>query len=139
MSRLAARAAAAVVAIALGVPLGACSAGQTTIGSASVAGCAQALPTAVDAVHQARARLLGVHRVPADRLPARIRQGLPPGDDRTVCAVAFRGTFAAGQVTGARPGASGIIAVVLVDARHLQVLGAYVGDRLPHGLAGHLV
>lgn len=116
-----------------------CDAGTATVSNGSVAGCAKALPTAVAAVHEPRARLLGVHRVPADRLPARVRAALPPEDDRLVCAVAFRGHFDAGQVSGARPAATGPIAVVLVDAARLKVVASYVGDRLPRGLAGHLV
>jgi hypothetical protein len=116
----------------------ACSA-STGLTNNTVAGCVRSLPVATAAIHDDHAKLLGVHRVSADRLPARVKAGLPREDDTTVCAIAFRGTFAAGQVTDARAGATGTYAVVLVDARRLTVVGSFVGSKLPKGLKGHLI
>lgn len=111
------------------------------LSNGAITGCFKALPAAKTAVHDKGARLLGVHRLSADQVPQRLKalQTVPGENDTTVCAVAFKGTFAAGQVTGARPGAAGPYAVVLVDAKKLVVLLSYVGAQLPKALRGRFV
>ena len=118
-----------------------CGAPHVGISNGSISACYRALPAARSAVHDPKARLVGVHRVPADHIPPRLRSitSLPHELDVAVCAVAFRGTFAAGQVTGARPGASGKYAVVIITTKHLKILASYVGDRLPRSFRGKLV
>lgn len=128
----------AVVAATCG--LAGCGVPHPAMSNGAVTGCYRALPEARTAVHLAGARLLGVHRLSADEVPARVRT-LPAvaGDpDTVVCAVAFQGQFVAGQVTGARPTVNGRYAVVLIDAKRLQVLTSYVGDQLPRALRGRL-
>ena len=125
--------------VAVAVAAAGCSAGNGVFSRGSVTGCFRALPAAESALHDPKARLLGVHLVPADRLPGQVRSVVPPEDDAAVCAVAFSGVFAAGQVTGAAAKATGRYAVVLVDVRHPKVVGSFVGDRLPKGLRGHLI
>ena len=133
MRRLVAGAATAAVALVTA----ACTTGGFTRGS--VTGCFRTLPTAESALHATKARLLGVHLVPADHLPRQVRPLVPPEDDAAVCAVAYSGSFSAGQVIGAQPEASGRYAVVLVDARHPHVVASYVSAELPKGLRGHLI
>ena len=55
-------------------------------------------------------------------------------DDTSVCTVAFKGTFAPGQVDLAPPDEQGRYALVLVTSRHLQVLASAVLDQLPQSL-----
>jgi hypothetical protein len=112
-----------------------------TLSNGSVSACYRAIPTASAALHEPKAKLLGVHRIPADRVLAR----LPPADravadqDTTVCAVAWKGTFPAGQVDLAKPGTSGDYAIVLVTSRHLKVLASYVLPSIPQRLRGRFV
>jgi hypothetical protein len=51
-----------------------------------------------------------------------------------VCAIAFKGSFAPGEVDLAPPGSKGRYAVVLVTSRHLRLLASAVLDRLPASL-----
>ncbi|MGI8751538.1 MAG: hypothetical protein ACR2MN_04365 [Acidimicrobiales bacterium] len=138
-----ARVAAATVAVLVAGTVGTgCSRPPVpTLSNGSVSACYRAIPTASGALHQPKAKLLGVHRIPADKVVAR----LPPADrasadqDTTVCAVAWKGTFAAGQVTKANPGTSGGYAIVLVTSRHLTVLASYVLQSIPKRLRGRFV
>jgi hypothetical protein len=122
--------------------LGACAGPHLGLSNGSVSACFRALPTATAAIHDGSAHLVGVHRVPADRVRAHL-----PGDrrselgdnDTTVCAVVFKGDFRAGQVSLARPTASGHYAIVLVDSHNLHLVAAVVLDRLPAGLGRRLV
>ncbi|MCU4186942.1 hypothetical protein K6U06_21430 [Acidiferrimicrobium sp. IK] len=124
--------------LAASVAAAGCGVAHPGITNGAVSGCFKALPAARAAVHDPGAHLLGVHRLPADAVPARLKsQPSTPGEiDTTVCAVAFKGPFSAGQVAGAAPGAYGRYAVVLVNATKLTVLRSYVGDRLPRNLKG---
>ncbi|MDQ6838488.1 MAG: hypothetical protein M3137_09205 [Actinomycetota bacterium] len=112
-----------------------------TMSNGSVSACYRAIPTASGALHAPKAKLLGVHRIPADKVSAR----LPPADratadqDTTVCAVAWKGTFADGQVDRAQSGTSGSYAIVLVTSAHLKVLTSYVLDSIPKRLQGRFV
>jgi hypothetical protein len=106
----------------------------------SVSACYRAIPVAHDAVRDPRAQLLGVHRVPADQVAGH----LPPDQrstvekDTTVCAVAFKGPFAAGQVMQAPPADQGEYAIVLVTSRKLELVHSYVLATLPKRFRGRL-
>jgi hypothetical protein len=126
---------AAVVAVAL---VGGCGAPHPGLSNGSVSACYRAIPTAKAALHEPQATFIGVHRVSADRvmdrLPPAARDLLQGDNDTTVCAVAFKGTFVPGQVTGAPTGQQGRYAIVLVTSRHLQVLASAVLESLPPSL-----
>ena len=125
---------------ALAAVLPACGLSRPGITNGAVTACFKSRPAARAAVHDTKAHLIGVHRLTADELPARLRAPHVPAEaDATVCAVAFRGSFRAGQVTGAPGGATGRYAVVLVSEKHLDVVGSYVGDQLPRSLKGRIV
>ncbi|MDQ6785111.1 MAG: hypothetical protein M3063_17095 [Actinomycetota bacterium] len=137
------RVVAATVAVTVAGTVGsACSRPSVpTMSNGSVSACYRAIPTASGALHEPKAKLLGVHRVPADEVIAR----LPPADrgsidqDTTVCSLAWKGTFAAGQVDLAKPGTAGSYAVVLVTSRHLKVLATFVLHSIPKRLQGRFV
>lgn len=115
--------------------------GLPTLSNGSVSACYRAIPAASAAVHDPKARLLGVHRIPADAVVAR----LPRADrtsvdqDTTVCAVAWKGDFMAGQVTDAQSGISGNYAIVLVTSRGLKVVASFVLNQIPKRLRGRFV
>ncbi len=142
-ARVRARLVAATVAVLVAGTVGtACSRPRVpTMSNGSVSACYRAIPTASGALHEPKAKLLGVHRIAADNVAAR----LPPADrasadqDTTVCAVAWQGTFADGQVSKAKPGDSGNYAIVLVTSRHLDVLVSYVLQSIPKRLRGRFV
>lgn len=142
-ARMRARVAATAVAVLVAGTVGtACSRPPVpTMSNGSVSACYRAIPTASAALNEPKAKLLGVHRIAADKVAAR----LPPADrasadqDTTVCAVAWQGTFADGQVAKAKPGVSGNYAIVLVTSRHLQVLASYVLQSIPQRLRGRFV
>jgi hypothetical protein len=125
----------AVAGLAVAVPLVAgCSAAHPSLslGSGAVSDCFRALPTAKAAVHENAARLVGVQRVPADVIEKRTTATTVAGDaDTEVCAFAFQGAFAAGQVTEAPPTETGTYAVVLVTSRHLVLIRSFVATKLP--------
>jgi hypothetical protein len=127
--------AAAVVAAAL---FGSCGAPRPGLSNGSVSACYRAIPTAKAAVNDPHAMFIGVHRVSADQVQGRlppVARTLLEGDvDTTVCAIAFKGTFNPGQVTGAPPTQQGSYAIVLVTSRHLQILAAVVLAHLPRSL-----
>ena len=116
----------------------ACDAARPGISNGSVTVCYRAIPKAREALHAPDARLVGVHRLSVDEVSNRLRPELAANlsvdDDASVCAVAFEGTFAAGQVDMAPVGQSGHYAVVLVSSHNLQLLASVVVDRLPSGL-----
>jgi hypothetical protein len=118
--------------------LGACGTPHPGLSNGSVSVCYRAIPTAKAALHEPDATFIGVHRVSADqvqgRLPPPARDILQGDNDATVCAVAFKGTFAPGQVTGAPPSQQGRYAIVLVTSRHLHVLVSAVLESLPRSL-----
>ena len=118
-----------------------CGVAHPGITNGAITGCFQSLPPARAALHDTSAHLIGVHRLAADQIPARLRSqpSLPGELDTTVCAVAFKGPFMAGQVTGAQPGEAGEYAVVLVNATRRTVVASYVGDHLPHNLKGRTI
>jgi hypothetical protein len=129
------RATAAVAAILAAALLSACGGATVSLSlkPGTVSACYRALPVARLALHDTSAVLQGVHRMPVDRLARTMPEiTLPTGDDDTeVCAFAFKGTFVAGQVTGAPPQSQGRFAVVVVDSKRLDLLVSYVGTYLP--------
>lgn len=128
-----------------GLVIAVASAGCNTsvVSNQSVSVCYRAIPVGRAAVHDPRAVLLGVHRVPADRvrphLPASARVELGPNDSTAVCAMAFKGSFAAGQVDLAPGGEQGSYALVIVTAKNLKLLAAAVFTRPPRGFGGRVV
>jgi hypothetical protein len=135
--------AAAVVALAV---VGATSSGCATsahpgLSSPETNACYRAIPPARAAVHDAHVTITGVHRLDVDDLHRRLPSAAvdPAPTDTALCAVALKGSFDAGQVDLAPPGAAGHYAVVLVTYSRLQVLGSVVLDRLPRWFGGHTV
>lgn len=127
------------VAIVLSVVAAACGTARTpAVSNGSVSACYRAIPAGRQAIHDPHATLIGVHRVPADRvrahLPPPARTRLAGENDTTVCALAFKGKFLPGQVDLAPPEESGDYAVVLVSSRSLRLIGSAVLDRLPRAL-----
>jgi hypothetical protein len=132
------------VVIALAATLAAaCGTPRPGLSNNSVSACYRAIPTAKAAVHEPHATFIGVHRVSADsvkgRLPPMARTVLEGDNDATVCAVAFKGTFAPGQVTGAPPNQQGKYAIVLVTSRHLHLLVSVVLEHLPRSLGKRII
>jgi hypothetical protein len=123
--------------------LGGCGTPRPGLSNGSVSVCYRAIPTAKAAVHEPGATFIGVHRVSADsvqgRLPPAARTVLAGDNDSTVCAVAFRGTFAPGQVTGAPPTQQGRYAIVLLTSRHLHLLVSVVLQHLPRSLGKRIL
>lgn len=110
------------------------------ISNGSVTVCYRAIPVGRTAIHDAGAKLVGIHRVSADHVRSRLPSGeqttVALADDTTVCAMAFKGTFAAGQVDGAAPTEHGSYAIVLVTSNSLHLVKAFVVAKLPTSLGG---
>ena len=110
------------------------------ISNGSVSVCYRAIPDARTAIHDDKAKLIGVHRVPVDavrsHLPAAAQFELAADDDTSVCAMAFKGAFKAGQVDLAPQGQSGDYALVLVSSKKLQLVASVVLVHLPHAFGG---
>lgn len=121
-----------------------CSAAPTPgLSNGSVSACYRAIPTARQAIHDPRATFIGVHRVAADRvkshLPPSSQSRLSGDNDTTVCAIAFHGKFAAGQVDLAPPRDAGTYAVVLVSSKKLKLIDSAVLNHLPRFLGRRFV
>jgi hypothetical protein len=131
----------AVLATAAG--LASCGAPHPGVSNGSVSVCYRAIPSARSALHTSRATLIGVHRIPTDQvrshLPAAAQAELAAESDTVVCALSFKGTFAAGQVELAPPTQQGSYAVVLVSSRHLHLVAAVVLTQLPSSLGRRTV
>ena len=137
----------AVAGLLLASTAAACSSTPTPgLSNGSVSACYRAIPTARKAIHDSHATLIGVHRIPADK----VRSHLPPSEqhqldqlagdnDTTVCAVAFHGKFVAGQVELAPPDEFGAYAIVLVSSKKLKLIDSAVLDHLPRALGGRFV
>jgi hypothetical protein len=115
-----------------------CSSARPGLSNGSVTICYRAIPEARSALHTDQATLVGVHRTTADavvdRLPADAPRPLAGESDTSVCVLAFKGTFAAGQVDRAPAGQSGRYAVIVVSSHHLDLLASMVLEKLPSGL-----
>jgi hypothetical protein len=113
------------------------------LSNGSVSACYRAIPTARHAIHDSRATFIGVHRVAADRvgshLPPSAQSRLSGDNDTTVCAIAFHGKFAPGQVDLAPPGDAGSYAVVLVSSKKLKLIDSAVLNHLPRFLGRRFV
>jgi hypothetical protein len=120
-----------------------CGAPRPGISNGSVSACYRAIPVAKAAVRDSHATMIGVHSLPADKL----RSHLPPSaqaelasyDDTQLCAVAFKGDFASGQVDLSPSGEQGSYAVVLVSSRDSRLIGSAVLTHLPRSLGKRTV
>jgi hypothetical protein len=134
------RLALAAAMVAAAVLAGACGGPTPVVGNGSVSACYRAIPVGRTALHDPKARLIGVHHVPLDyvrsRLPAYARTELARENDTGVCVMAFQGSFAPGQVTLAPSGQHGPYAVVVVSSRKLRLVAAVVLGHLPHAFGG---
>jgi hypothetical protein len=125
---------------AVALALAAALVGTPGCSRSSVSVCYRAIPVGRSAVHDAKATLVGVHRVPADRvrphLPPAAQQELTAENDTAVCAMEFKGHFAPGQVDLAPAGESGNYALILVTSKQLQLLASAVLHNPPKGFGG---
>lgn len=137
-ARLPAGTAVALAAALVSAGVTGCGVAYPRLSNHSVSDCWQAVPVAHAAVHDSRATVIGVHRVPVDsvvgELSSSARATLVGDNDTAVCAVALHGDFASGQVSLATAGESGHYAIVLVSARRLRVLASVVVNDLPNAL-----
>lgn len=115
-----------------------CGSAAPGFSNGSVSACYRAIPTGRQAIHDSKAALIGVHRIPADkvreRLPLQEQHQLAADNDTTVCAVAFKGNFSPGQVDLAPREESGSYAIVLVTSKKLRLIDSVVLDHLPPSL-----
>ena len=130
----------AALAVAAGTVLAACGPATPGVSNGSVSVCYRAIPVGSGAIHDRHARLIGVHRIPVDavrsHLPSWARAQLAAENDTAVCAMAFQGRFAPGQVDMAETSTGGDYALVLVSSRKLQLVGAVVLKSLPRAFGG---
>jgi len=123
--------AAAAVAAVVTIGAVACGGARNTLGT-SASPCFRALPLAQTAVHD-QGRLVGVRRVNASTLKARLKnnaklQALP---NQELCVFAFRGNYAPGKVDGASNTKPGHYAIIAVTSKHPLVVAVAVVDTLP--------
>jgi hypothetical protein len=120
-----------------------CGAPRPGVSNGSVSACYRAIPTAKAAVHDSHATMIGVHRVAADKLrshlPIPAQAELASEDDSELCAVAFKGNFASGQVDLAPSSEQGPYAVVLVSSHNSRLVGSAVLAHLPRSLGKRTV
>ncbi len=113
------------------------------VSNGSVDVCFRALPVGRAAIHDRTAKLIGVHRVPADKvrshLPPSAQNELTAENDTSVCAMAFRDSFRAGQVDAAPRNQAGRYALVLVSSKKLHLIVSVVLDHLPRAFGGRTV
>jgi hypothetical protein len=124
--------------LALVLVVAACGSPRSFLSNSSVSACYRAIPTARAAVRSSHATLIGVHRVPADRVQGQLSSSaqttLSGDQDTSVCTLAFKGAFAPGQVEMAPSNEQGRYALVLVTSRDLRVVASVVLDQLPPSL-----
>jgi hypothetical protein len=129
---------AAVIAALVAAGITSCGAPRPGISNGSVTACYRAIPKARAAVHDSKATLISVHRMPADRvkrhLPPAAQAQLRGDNDTSVCAIAFKGNFLPGQVDLAPPDERGKYALLLIGTHHLQLLTGAVLNKLPSDL-----
>ncbi len=134
------RALTAMVVLVASIGLAGCGAATPGVSNGSVSACYRAIPVGRNALHDPSAKLIGVHRIPVDavrsHLPAPARAELAAENDTAVCTMAFRGTFAPGQVELAPGGQQGDYALVLVSSRRLHLVATIVLKQLPHAFGG---
>ncbi len=87
--------------------------------------------------------MIGVHACrptsSASHLPPSAQAELASDDDTQVCAVAFKGNFASGQVDLAPSSEQGPYAVVLVSSRNSRLVASAVLTHLPPSLGKRTV
>jgi hypothetical protein len=108
-----------------------CAGGRISLGTAA-GSCYRALPPAETAIHN-KGRLVGVRRVSADTLRARLPHDttLATLPDQELCVFAFNGTYPPGVVAGAHNAELGHYAIIAVSTKNPAVVGAFVVDQLP--------
>ncbi len=129
----------AFLALTATIALPACS-HAPGVSNGSVEVCYRAIPVARSALGGTSAQLVGVHRVALDqvrdRLPVSAQSELAAENDTTVCALAWKGRFASGQVQMAPTDQTGPYAIVLVSSHRLHLVGAVVLQQLPKAFGG---
>jgi hypothetical protein len=133
-----------VIAAATGAALlGACRAPHPGVSNGSVSACYRAIPTARAATRDKGATLIGVHRIPVDRvvgkLPPSAQTVMSSDNDHTVCVVSLKGTFGPGQVQLAPSDEQGHYAVILVTSRRLKLVASAVVSDLPKAFGGRVL
>jgi hypothetical protein len=125
-----------VLAMVFGGALSAC--GASVIANPGTANCYESLPVAIQALHAPTRHyhFVGIRRVAGSVILKHFPEA-PVAPKQTVCAFAFTGTFASGQVTGARPGESGHAALVVTTTKQ-RLIGSVVMAKLPQRFS-HLV
>jgi hypothetical protein len=115
-------------ALALAILLTACAGPRNALNT-SDSSCFRGLPAAAAAVGH-KGQLVGVRRAHTRELVGKVPQAarVQPG---SVCLIAYRDTFAAGDVPGADPPGPGTYAVVVLDDRGSRALATFVLDQLP--------
>lgn len=113
------------------------------VSNGSVSVCYRAIPVGRAAIHDDKAKLIGVHRIPVDqvrsRLPQAAQSQLAAEDDTAVCAMTFRDSFGPGEVQLASPGSQGTYAIVLVSSLRLHLVASVVLDQLPRAFGGRTI
>ena len=117
----------ATTAAAVGLLAG-CAGPRNSLNTAT-SRCFRALPAARATV-QNRGHLVGVRSVLATKLARRLPQAAPL-DRQRLCAIAFRGPYAAGEIPLADPPGPGTYAIVAVDTDGATVLASFVVSDLP--------
>lgn len=108
--------------------LAGCAGPRNSLGAGSTA-CFKALPPAFAAVGP-QGRYLGVREVAASQLAKQEPEFAGLGSE-TICLVAFEGSYAPGSVKGAASTPSGKYALVAIDAKTDEEVGAAVVATLP--------
>lgn len=117
-----------VVAVTASVLLAACAGPRNGLNTPAST-CFRGLPAAADAVGR-KGTLVGVRSVRRSELSRNLPQARQLAPEH-VCAIAYRGSFAAGELPRADPAGPGTYAVVVLDTGGAHVLGTYVVDGLP--------
>lgn len=98
-----------------------------------VSPCFRGLPEATAALHDRKAKLVGVHRLRLAKLIKRLPKELEvPGDEKLdVCAFAFKGPFTPDQVDNNQTTTGGEYAIVLVTSKSLRLVASFEVNHLP--------
>lgn len=129
----------AVAGVVVALAAAGCGPVHPVVSRGTVADCYRAIPIAKKAIHDPKAKMKGVHRIPARKLRPQVTLAYGSVAPKTpVCVIAFQGDFAPGQVTDARPDAQGHYAIVVITSKNLRLVTSVVTDRLPRRFAGRL-
>ena len=118
-------------AVMMALSAAACAGRTDTLGTAAGA-CFRAVAPAESAIHS-KGKLDGVRRISSAELRARLPNdvSLSTLPQESLCVFSFQGTYAPGNVTGARNVTTGHYAVVAIGAQRLDVVAAFVVNQLP--------